>query len=506
MYKTTRRVHQVVELKGINKQFGSVHANRDVSLTIADGEVLALLGENGAGKSTLMKILYGFYTADSGEVFVDGELVRMDSPRTAMSRGIGMVFQQFSLIAALSVRENLLLAYPRAPWWLGHSSPGANVVLRRLKEFAPDIDADALVSELSVGEQQQVELVKVLNLDARLVILDEPTSVLTPLEAERLWNLVRRLTEEGHSVVFITHKLEDVMACADRVAVMRAGALVDSCDAKAMSEQDLVRLMMGANAEAGPITVGVPENSVPRLLVNGLTAVHNVTRIENITLHLAAGEILGIAGVAGNGQDLLADAIAGFAPLEVGEIILDGELIHSQDGSAAHDERIGYIPEYPLRNAVAADLSNCINLLLRRYSELDFFPKWAREYDSARALIKRFDVRPPLAEMASGGLSGGNLQKLVIARELSRQRQLVVACYPTMGLDVHATDAVYTNLFEQAEHGACVIWISEDLDDLLRYAHRIAVLYHGRIVATVANQDADRYVLGRWMTGGGLRQ
>ncbi|HEX4025338.1 MAG TPA: ABC transporter ATP-binding protein [Steroidobacteraceae bacterium] len=491
----------LVALKGIHKRFGSVHANRDVHLQIGAGEVLALLGENGAGKSTLMKILYGFYAPDAGEILIDGVPVRMDSPRTAMSRGIGMVFQHFSLVRELSVRENLLLAYPHSPWWQGRAHARANRVLRRLREFAPDIDPDALVSQLSVGEQQQVELVKVLNVDARLVILDEPTSVLTPPEAERLWALVRKLAEAGHSVVFITHKLEDVMACADRVAIMRAGALVDVRDANRLNEQQLVELMMGAGAHSAAIEVDAPASAVARLLVAAVSATRDVMHIEDINLELAAGEILGIAGVAGNGQALLADAVAGFAPLTAGEVILAGNVLHSAERSIAHDPRIGYIPENPLRNAVAADLSNYINLLLRRYSEVAFFPRWEREKTAARALIKRFDVRPPLAELSSGALSGGNLQKLVIARELSRPRELVVACYPTMGLDVHAAAAVYQHLFAQARAGACVLWISEDLDDLMRYAHRIAVLYHGRIVVTVDHRDADRHVLGRWMTG-----
>lgn len=491
-----------VELKHIEKTFGAVHANRKVSLQIGDGEVLALLGENGAGKSTLMKCLYGFYPIDGGEILIDGAPVDMSSPRVAMAHGIGMVFQQFSLIPALSVRENLLLAYPQAPWWQGRLHPAANRVLQRLKEFAPDIDPEARVAELSVGEQQQVELVKVLNLDARLVILDEPTSVLTPLEAERLWALVRKLADDGRSVVFITHKLEDVMACADRVAVMRAGELVQVLASKAFTEAELVQLMMGSHSGGEAIEVKPPGGRAARLTIKGLKASHHLAHIEDIELELMGGEILGIAGVAGNGQNLLADAITGFVPLAAGEVILDGELVHNSDRSQPDDARIGYIPEHPLHNAVAGDLNNSVNLLLRRYDEVGFFPDWAKEQASAKTLIDQFNVRPPLVDLPSAKLSGGNLQKLVIARELSQQRQLVVACYPTMGLDVHAAEAVYASLFAQAEQGACVVWISEDIEDLMRYAHRIAVMFHGRIVAIVDNAAADRYALGRWMVGG----
>jgi ABC-type uncharacterized transport system ATPase subunit len=471
-----------------------------VTLRISDGQVLALLGENGAGKSTLMKCLYGFYPIDAGEILVNDSLVHMHSPRVAMAHGIGMVFQQFSLIPALTVRENLLLAYPQAPWWQGKAS-SADRVLDKLREFSPDIKPDSLVAELSVGEQQQVELVKVLNLDARLIILDEPTSVLTPLEAERLWALVRKLADDGRSVVFITHKLEDVMACADRVAVMRAGELIETLDAKPFTEAQLVRLMMGTTAEGKPIEVK-PPGVVPRLILKDLAASHQLTHIEHIDLELLEGEILGIAGVAGNGQNLLADAIAGCATLSSGEVILDGELLHNSDGAQPEDERIGYIPEHPLHNAVAGDLSNCINLLLRHYRRVDFIPDWQKERSSAATLIEQFNVRPPLTELPTAKLSGGNLQKLVIARELSRPRKLVVACYPTMGLDMHAAEAVYATLFAQAQQGACVVWISEDLDDLLHYAHRIAVIYHGRIAAIVPRAQADRYALGRWMVGG----
>jgi simple sugar transport system ATP-binding protein len=374
-------------------------------------------------------------------------------------------------------------------------------VLHQLRELAPQIDPAALVGELSVGEQQQVELVKVLNLNAKLVILDEPTSVLTPAEAERLWALVRKLADDGRSVVFITHKLEDVTACADRVAVMRAGQIIETLDTKPFTAARLVGLMMGQDAAEKPIEVGAPVGPPARLTIRELAVSRHRMHLRGIDITLAGGEILGIAGVAGNGQSLLADAITGFAPLEAGEVILDGESIQTPDRSNPHDERIGYIPEHPVRNAVAGDLSNCVNLMLRHYGSVDFFPRWRSERDSAQALIRRFDVRPPLTELPSGRLSGGNLQKLVSARELAQQRKLVVACYPTMGLDVHAAEAVYAALFEQATGGASVVWISEDLDDLMRYAHRIAVLFDGRLVASVPARQADRHTLGGWMTG-----
>lgn len=488
-----------IELRNVDKRFGAVHANRNVSLDINEGEVLALLGENGAGKSTLMKVLYGFYSKDGGTISIDGREIDMDSPRTAMAAGIGMVFQQFSLIPALSVRENLALAYPGTPWRQTRKS--TDPVLERLREFAPGIDPETQVHALSVGAQQQVELVKVLNLDARVVILDEPTSVLTPQEAERLWALVRRLAETGHSVVFITHKLEDIQACADRVAVMRAGEVVALESAKGLTENDLVQLMVGKGNDE-PIMTAAPPQTTHRVWIKELDAKRGDVTVENIDLKLMPGEIVGVAGVSGNGQDVLADAVAGILPLQSGEVILDGELLHSRDGSRPYDTRLGYIPEHPLHNAVAADLSCCLNLAVREYRNWKLFPDWPTRCREARSLMEAYDVRPPDPNLPARGLSGGNLQKLVSARELSVARDLVVACYPTMGLDVRAAHSIYERLFAQTSEGAAVLWISEDLDDLLAYAHRIVVLYHGRIVGDIPAAEADRHAIGRLMTGG----
>jgi simple sugar transport system ATP-binding protein len=491
----------LVKLSAIRKQFGSVLANADVSLSIHAGEVLALLGENGAGKSTLMKILYGFYAADQGTIAIEGNPVSFTSPREAMAAGIGMVFQQFSLIPALSVLENLLAALPGAPWLQPRRSVRVQMALRWLTRLAPDIDSARPVRTLSVGERQLVELSKVLNLDARVVILDEPTSVLTPAETLRLYGFIRMLVAEDKAVVLITHKLADVAACADRIVVMRGGRVVDAAPARDRTLDALVNAMVGSGAVGALSPPRSPANDVPLLQVRGLFADIQGRSIRNVSFALAAGEILGIAGVSGNGQFTLAEALAGLIPATAGDVVLDGVSIaaNAHDGAIADD--VAYIPERPLDHAAVAELDLALNLALREARRLPFFPKREVIARHAEALLARYDVRPPRPALEASALSGGNLQKLVIARELSGRAKLVIACYPTMGLDVLATQAVYREMFRQAAEGACVVWISEDLDDLLSYAHRIAVVHDGAIVGIVGREQADRQALGRWMAG-----
>ena len=487
----------IIELREIYKRFGRVVANDHATLTLRSGEVLALLGENGAGKSTLMKVLYGFYQADSGSILVDGKQARIGTPRDAMALGIGMVFQQFSLIPALTVRENLMLADPGTPWVLATRGKA----LGALEKLAPDMAPQTPVRRLSVGQMQLLELAKVLNLDARLVILDEPTSVLTPAEAERLWATIRMLAAEGRGVVMITHKLEDVAACADRVAVMRAGRVVAQVPASDASAASLTRLMMGEERLVEPNVHPLHPGAAVRVWLQGLAASAEAGVIEDIDLRLCAGEVLGIAGVSGNGQQVLADAIAGIIELERGAVIVDGDVLQRAGSAQPARPEIGYIPEQSLLNAVAPDLDLGINLALKSIRGMPFFPAREDRTAAARKLLARFDVRPPEPSLAASTLSGGNLQKLVAARELSRCPPLIVACYPTMGLDVAAAAMVYEQLFAHAARGACVLWISEDIDDLLHYSHRVAVMFRGRIAGEFDTASATRHGLGLLMAG-----
>jgi ABC-type uncharacterized transport system ATPase subunit len=492
----------LVTLSGVTKRFGAVTANDQVDLDIFPGQVLALLGENGAGKSTLMKLLYGLYPPDGGRISVDGHDVAFATPRDAMAAGIGMVFQQFSLLPNLSVLENLLAASPKAPWWQGRRQPMLADCLSWLQKLAPTLDPDRRVSDLAVGERQIVELAKVLNLNPRVVILDEPTSVLTPDEVTRLHGFVRNLAAEGKAVIFITHKISDVKACADRVAVMRHGRMVEQGPTAAMSSDEIVTAMVG-QAVAGRTGPPSPHAPVPRLQIYKLSTSPEYSHcpIRQLTLTIGRGEVVGVAGVVGNGQTALAEAIAGLTPAFEGEITLDGASLASLAHSLPPpNQALAYIPERPIDNAVIAELDVAANLDLRYLRSQPFFAGVDRGSRTS-SLLNEYDVRPRNPALLAGSLSGGNLQKLVIARELSGAPSLIVACYPTMGLDLLAADAVRRRLFEHAACGAAVLWMSEDLDDLLQYTHRIAVLFNGRLMGIVPRTGASREQIGRLMAG-----
>ncbi|WP_416897104.1 MAG: ABC transporter ATP-binding protein [Minwuia sp.] len=492
-----------IELRGLVKRFGALIANDNVDLTIEPGACLALLGENGAGKSTLMKILYGFQPPDAGEIRIDGEPVRFQSPADAMAAGIGMVFQNFSLVPALTVRENLLLTSPGAPWLQTGRSAAERKLLDVMQRLAPDIDPGRRVADLAVGERQLVELAKVLNLDADTIILDEPTSVLTPSETERLYGFVRTLRSEGRAVVLITHKLADVEACADRIAIMRRGRLIHDGPSDGVGQGDMVRMMVGDGAPAGAEAPPLPSGRTPKVIVKDLSAEAETGGVRDISLEVAAGELLGVAGVVGNGQTVLADALVGLHPLSAGDVTVGGVSFAWKSRPPRPDGTIAYVPERPLDNGVVPQLGLADNLDVRSAATRSFW-QFGRDgaRQAARSRLEDADVRPPEPYRQARTLSGGNLQKLVLGRELAGRPELIVACYPTMGLDVAASRTVYRRLFAHLERGAAIIWISEELDDLLAYAHRIAVLHGGRIAGIRDRDAADRNEIGELMLRG----
>lgn len=487
----------IVEFDNVSKRFGDLAAVRNASLDIVPGEVLAVLGENGAGKSTLMKLLYGIHSPDEGRILVDGAPSRIAGPSDAMRNGVGMVFQHFSLLPALSVRDNLLLAWPGTPFWTGKANRRTSAVLDNLKRLAPSVDPGRVVGELSIGEQQLVELCKVLNIAARVVILDEPTSVLTPEEARRLYGLVRRMAADGVAVVLITHKLADVEACADRIAIMRRGEIVRVLQAGQAPMSQVVTWMMGSEIVHDLPRPPAIARRVDRLVLQSVRAQGAGISLRGVDLVVAAGEVVGVAGVAGNGQTLLAETIAGVHPLQGGSILLDGESIARTDPRRPVATPLGYIPENPRGNAVVDTMSLCDNLRLRELAAGSAVGAF-----NAREGLRRFNVNPPDPARPAGTLSGGNLQKLVAARELGSPRKALLACYPTMGLDLAAIEMIYREMFAQARAGAAVLWISEDLDDLIAAAHRVAVLREGAIVSIRENDGTiSREEIGALMTG-----
>lgn len=492
----------LLDLRGLTKRFGALVACDGVDLTLRRGEVLALLGENGAGKSTLMKTLFGVYAPDAGEVMLDGRPVAFASPRDAMAAGLGMVFQKFSLIPAMSVHDNLALAWPGTPWYLGRRNRRAAGVLDRLAELAPNIDPAARLGDLSVAEQQLVELAKVLNIDARLVILDEPTAVLTPAEARRLHSLIRVLSSEGVAVILITHKLVDVEAAADRVVVLRRGRVVTEGRVQAFNRAALVTAMVGNDTGTLPPPPPLDQDPAPSLVLKGLSARGAQIGIESIDISVGAGEIVGVAGVAGNGQSVLAETVAGVLPALAGDILLHGQSIARRQGEPPRALPIGYVPEDARTNGVAEGLNLLSNLGFRGLSPR-LSGEAALKPAEAATRLADFDVRPPEPHRKAATLSGGNLQKLVLARETGVARAAQLLVYPTMGLDVAAAEAVYRRMLEAAAGGSAILWISEEIDDLLALAHRIVVMREGRVETTFRNDGSiGREALGAAMTGG----
>jgi simple sugar transport system ATP-binding protein len=509
-----------LEVIGASKSFGSFQALRDVSLKVAPGTIHALLGENGAGKSTLVKGLVGYGVLDSGEIIANARQVRIASPRDAQALGIGMVYQHFTLAPGLSVEENLLLARGQLPWKIDWRAKRAELAAF-MQRMPFRLSLDAPVSGLAAGEKQKLEILKQLYLRQRLLILDEPTSVLTPQEADEVLGLMRSLTTSGElTVLMITHKFREVMAYADDVTVLRKGNFVGSCAVADTDRDRLAAWMMGSDAApearvlagldaARPARQPIAANAPVRLSLSQLCVVDDRGHpaVREVSLTVRAGEILGLAGVSGNGQKELIEALVGQRAAQSGEMRVMGEPYRATRAEM-NRMRIFALPEEPLRNACVAGMSVAENLALRDFDRSPLRRGvWRLDHramrERAKHLIGEFNVRPPMPDRAIGTLSGGNVQRVVLARELGQAVDVLIVANPVFGLDFASVADIHSRILAARDAGAAVLLVSEDLDELLELANRIAVIAEGRLVFETAAQGADRVVLGRHMAGHG---
>jgi general nucleoside transport system ATP-binding protein len=494
-----------VEMRGITKRFPGVLANDGVDFDVRAGEVHALLGENGAGKSTLMRQLYGLYQPNEGQILIDGEPHVFHSPADAIATGIGMIHQHFMLVPTLTVAENVALGLrsSREPLM------DLNRVSARIRELAKayglKVEPDAYVWQLAVGEQQRVEIVKALYRNASLIILDEPTAVLTPQEVNDLFLTLRRMAEEGHSLIFISHKLHEVLAISTRVTVLRDGRVVGECPTKGATRQELANMMVGRQVKPlAPLPLHAGE---VRLQLDGLRAQgdRGTEVLRGVSLEVRSGEIVGLAGVSGNGQRELAQCLAGLRKVAGGRFHLAGRDLTEASLEERLAAGLAYIPEERMRDGAIKDFTVAENLFLHDHTSPEYtrgmFLRGNQMRGHARALVQKFKVKTPTLETPLKNLSGGNIQKLIMARELSRKPQVLIAAQPTRGVDIGATEYIHQQLLEQRAAGTAILLISEDLDEIQALSDRIAVMYEGRIVGLVDRGTATPEDLGLMMAG-----
>ncbi len=497
----------VLELRNITKRFPGVLANDHISFTLERNEIHALLGENGAGKSTLMNILYGLYQPDEGEIIVRGQPVKIHSPSDAIRAGIGMVHQHFMLVPVLTVTENVMLGDEMLTGGVFLDRRAAAQRIRNLsKQYGLEVDPDAYIKDLPVGIQQRVEIIKLLFRNADILILDEPTAVLTPQEVNDLFRVIRSLVDQGKSLIFITHKLKEVLATADRITVLRAGRVVGSTTPTQATEASLAAMMVGrevslevdkAKAKPGDVVLSLEHLEVLDDRLN--------IAVDDVTLDVRAGEILGVAGVQGNGQTELVEVITGLRQPVSGRIrILD----HDVTGAAPRritELGVAHVPEDRQRDGLVLSYPVADNIALQEYYKPPFakgvvIDERAIQQEAAQ-LVQQFDIRTPSVQTPAGSLSGGNQQKVIVARELSRPIRLLVASQPTRGLDVGSIEYIHKQIVRKRDEGAAVLLVSPELDEILALSDRIAVMYRGRVVAIVSADIATKEYLGLLMAG-----
>lgn len=498
----------VLEARHITKRFPGVIANDQVDFDLREGEIHALLGENGAGKSTLMNVIYGLYTADEGDILIKGEEVTIDNPHDAIAQGIGMVHQHFMLVPVFTVAENIILG--------AEVTRGPSLDLRKAsrqiselsQSYGLEVDPDVVVEDIPVGIQQRVEIVKALYREAKILVLDEPTAVLTPQEADDLFVVMRRLTEQGVSIVFITHKLREVMEVADRITVMRRGEVVGTTTPEETDKQGLAAMMVGRE-----VILEVekedrkPENVVLDIRDLTVNDERGIETVHGVSFSVQAGEILGVAGVQGNGQTELAEALAGLRGVVQGEYYLNGKMMPFENSRKLIESGLSHIPEDRQRHGLVLPYPIADNLVLCTYYKKPFANGIQRNHrrvlENAERLIEEFDVRTPGPLVNAGKLSGGNQQKVIVARELSRPVELLLANQPTRGLDVGSIEYIHKQIVEMRDRGTAVLLISAELDEIMSLADRIAVMYQGEIVDVLTADEVTKTELGLLMAGSG---
>ncbi len=497
----------VLELRGITKSFPGVLANDHIDLTLEQGEIHALLGENGAGKTTLMNILYGLYKPDEGEILVRGEKVDIHSPNDAIARGIGMVHQHFMLIPVMTVTENVMLGIePTRDVIFLDKSTVAEHVLEISKQYGLEVDPDATIKDLAVGTQQRVEIIKVLYRSAEILILDEPTAVLTPQEVEGLFKILQTLVDKGKSIIFITHKLKEVMAVADRITVLRGGRTVGTVSPKKVDPAKLAAMMVGREVNL----VVRKKRAQPKetaLTVKNLF-VRDVRKnlvVRGVTFDVRKGEVLGVAGVQGNGQSELVYALTGLLPIENGEINVLGKTVRKLTPRRVLERGVAHVPEDRQKYGLVLSFPLYDNLVLCNY----YLPPFANGVslrqkviiENGEKLVKQFDIRTPSVYVNASSLSGGNQQKLIVGREFSRPIQLLIAAQPTRGLDVGSIEYIHNRIIEKRDEGTAVLLVSSELDEILALSDRIAVMYRGQIMEIVDASETSKEYLGLLMAG-----
>lgn len=498
-----KKENMAIELRQITKTFGSVIANNKIDLSVRQGEILALLGENGSGKTTLMNMLSGIYKPDSGSIFINGQNVTINSPEDSIRLGVGMIHQHFKLVEALSAADNIILGAKDKGIFLNRSR--AEKIREISKRFGLEVDPEKKVYQMSVSEKQTVEIIKVLYRKADILILDEPTAVLTPQETTRLFEILRRMKEEGCAVIIITHKLGEVLEISDRVTILRKGESVATVNTQETNAKDLTELMVGRPVE---LSIDHPETSFEENLLE----IHHLTvsdeegfeTIRDISFDLNRGEILGVAGVAGSGQKELCEAIAGLLPVKKGAILYHNENLVGKTPNEIIKMGISmsFIPEDRLGMGLAASMSMVDNMLLKKYNEGKgpFVSKKAAR-DLSKRLVEQLGIVTPSIDTPVRRLSGGNVQKVLLGREIESEPNVLITAYAVRGLDINSSYTIYDSLNDQKKKGVGVLFIGEDLDVMLELCDRIMVLCHGKVTGMIDTKDATKEQLGLMMTG-----